>query len=245
MGDTSHLTSADGVEPELSPSLDRTQLAQAFVRTGRVHIPNILTDASAQRLLYALEHETPWGLIFNEGEKIRKFETISEEDHMQMAIAAWERAHVGFQLFHRFYYLLLNGKVIPAPDHYLGRLVAFMTAPHFLAFAREVTGLEAIAGLKSISATLYKPLDFLNVHHDRDPSGKRLVAFSLNMTPKWRPDWGGALQFFDGDDHIVDGYLPTFNALNLFRVPQPHAISQVAMFGGWRYAVHGWFVSGE
>lgn len=243
--DASLSTSADCAEPELNSNLDRTQLAEAFARKGRVHIRNLLTDAAAQRLLYALEHETPWRLMFNEGEKIRAFETISEEAHQRMAVAAWERAHSSFQYFHRFYHLLLNRKIMPSPDHYLTRLIAFLSGPHFLAFVREVTGMEAIVGPASTTATLYKPLDFLNVHNDRDPGGKRLAAFSLNMTPKWRPDWGGALQFFDGNDHIVDGYLPTFNAMNLFRVPQRHSISQVAMFGGWRYAVSGWLVSGE
>src|SRR3954471_14869040 len=29
----------------------------------------------------------------------------------------------------------------------------------------------------------------------------KLVAYVLNMTQKWQPDWGGALQFFDRDDH--------------------------------------------
>jgi Rps23 Pro-64 3,4-dihydroxylase Tpa1-like proline 4-hydroxylase len=67
------------------------------------------------------------------------------------------------------------------------------------------------------------------------------IAYSLNMTPNWRPDWGGALQFYDGKSHIEEGYLPTFNALTLFRVPQFHSVTQVAAFGGSRYSVVGWF----
>ena len=61
------------------------------------------------------------------------------------------------------------------------------------------------------------------------------------MTPEWRPDWGGALQFYnESRDQIVDGFLPTFNALNLFRVPMWHSVTKVAAFGGMRYAISGW-----
>ncbi len=53
---------------------------------------------------------------------------------------------------------------------------------------------------------------------------KRIAAYVLNMTPQWRPDWGGALLFSDRPGHISEGYLPAFNALNLFSVPQEHLV---------------------
>jgi SM-20-related protein len=234
----------DDVALELNPSLDRLQLAQTFLRTGRLHIPSILTDASAARLHYALERETPWGLIFNEGNRAREFKTVSPEEHQKMVMAAWERAPTSFQYIHHHYRLSERQKIYPRPDHYLRSLVAFLSAPHFCAFIRDVTGTDVNA-LQSSTATLFKPLHFLTIHDDHDHGNRRLVAFSLNMTPKWRPDWGGALQFFDRSDHVEEGYLPTFNALNLFRVPKLHSVSQVAAFGGMRYSVVGWFESGE
>ena len=240
MSDTSLSVSADEPAPELNPLLERAQLAEKFNRTGRVQIPNVLTDASARRLFSALERETPWGLYFNEGEKRREFEAVSAEDLQEMAIAAWDRAHSGYGFFYHYYRLLFNGKTYPSPDHYLHKLVALLTAPHFLAFIREVTGMDSIAWTSS-DATLYKPLDFLTMHTDDVAGDKRLVAYALNMTPEWRPDWGGALLFFDRSGHIEEGYLPTFNTLNLFRVPKPHSVSQVAVFGGLRYSVSGWF----
>jgi Rps23 Pro-64 3,4-dihydroxylase Tpa1-like proline 4-hydroxylase len=229
----------DYAVPELNPHLDRVQLAQTFARAGRVHITSALTDASARRVHNALERETPWGLILNEGKKVSELETVSAEDYQAMAVAAWGRANSGFQYFYHYYRLFENGKTYPKSDHYLAKLVAFLTAPDFLAFIREVTRLDSIACISS-TATLYKPLDFLTIHDDGLAGGK-LVAYVLNVTPKWRPDWGGALQFFDRDDHIEEGYLPTFNTLNLFRVPKRHSVSQVAAFGGLRYSVSGWF----
>lgn len=227
----------DDVAPELNPRLDWVQFADAFRQTGRVHIPDILTDASARRLYRALEQETNWGFIYNEGKQAREFETVSADDHQEMAIAAWERAHSGFQYFYHLYRLLENRKVHPEPGHYLARLVRFLTSPQFFRFAREVTGDDSIGWISAI-ATLYKPLDFLTAHDDG--LGKRRIAYVLNMTPEWKPDWGGALQFYDRDDHIEEGYLPTFNALNLFRVPKRHSVTQVASFGGLRYSISGW-----
>ena len=61
----------------LNPHLDRTQFSEAFARAGRVHIPTVLTDAFARRVHHALEHETPWGLILNDGKKV--LERISKE----------------------------------------------------------------------------------------------------------------------------------------------------------------------
>jgi SM-20-related protein len=128
--------------------------------------------------------------------------------------------------------------VHPGPHHYLARLVWFLTSPEFLDFVRAVTEEDSIGWVSAI-ATLYKPLDFLTVHDDG--LSERKIAYVLNMTPEWKPDWGGALQFYDRDDHIEEGYLPTFNGLNLFRVPKRHSVAQVSSFGEMRYSISGWF----
>lgn len=231
----------DDVPLELNAALDRGALGRAFARTGRVHVAQVLTDASARRLHRALEHESSWHLLFNDGKAIREYESVNEQDHQSMAVAAWERAHSRFQYFYHIHRLVQDGKCRVGPDHYFARLIAFLDSENFLAFLREITGFGPMA-LSTSSATLYKPLDFLTIHDD-GPVGKRLVAYVLNMTPEWRPDWGGALQFFDSSHHVEEAYLPTFNALNLFRVPKHHSVSQVSSFGGLRYSISGWFQS--
>jgi SM-20-related protein len=63
----------------------------------------------------------------------------------------------------------------------------------------------------------------------------------LNLTHQWRADWGGILNFLDADGHVAEGYVPAFNALNLFRVPQRHNVSYVAPFAmNGRYSITGW-----
>jgi Rps23 Pro-64 3,4-dihydroxylase Tpa1-like proline 4-hydroxylase len=231
---------ATEVVPELNPRLDRAVLGQAFREAGRVHIPNILTEASAARLLRALHQETPWTLTLNKGGDFLDIEKATPEERGKLAFAAWQRARDGFQYFFDNHRLSRNGEPYSDRQHYLGKVVAFLNAPHFLAFMREVTGLDAIAWTDA-QATLYRPGDFLTVHDDQTGGHKRLAAYVLNMTPAWCADWGGVLQFIDARGHIEEGYVPAFNALNVFRVPKLHAVSQVSLFGGFRYSVTGWF----
>lgn len=63
----------------------------------------------------------------------------------------------------------------------------------------------------------------------------------MNLSPDWRPDWGGLLMFEGADSHIEQGFVPSFNALNLFAVPARHFVSYVAPFAPRRrYSVTGW-----
>ncbi len=225
----------------VNPGVEPTEFASAFAKRGRVHIPAILTEGCARRLHHALANETPWRLIVNDGPETSEFESVSAEDYRAMAVAAWARARSKFQYFHNAYRLYEHGKIYPSSEHYLAKFVALWTAPSFLSFVREVTGLKSLSWV-SATATLYRPLDFLTIHDDGLAGGKQ-VAYALNLTPKWRPDWGGALQFFDRDDHVEEAFLPSFNALNLFRVPTRHSVAQVSAFGGMRYAISGWFGS--
>lgn len=47
--------------------------------------------------------------------------------------------------------------------------------------------------------------------------------------------------FLDEDGHVAEGYVPAFNALNIFSVPQTHAVSMVTRFAQFpRLSVTGW-----
>jgi Rps23 Pro-64 3,4-dihydroxylase Tpa1-like proline 4-hydroxylase len=117
--------------------------------------------------------------------------------------------------------------------------VEFLNAPEFLNLMREITGIPEIAWTDG-QATLYRPGDFLTVHNDDSRLTKRLVAYVLNMTPLWRSDCGGTLQFIDDRGNIAEGYVPAFNVLNIFRVPARHAVTAVTPFGGLRHSITGW-----
>ncbi|HEY0053572.1 MAG TPA: 2OG-Fe(II) oxygenase family protein, partial [Caulobacteraceae bacterium] len=95
-----------------------------------------------------------------------------------------------------------------------------------------------------VMATRYLPGHFLTAHDDHADGQDRLFAYVLNLTGRWRADWGGMLLFLDEEDHVAEGYMPAFNSLNIFRVPQRHAVALVAPYAdGPRLAITGWIRS--
>lgn len=106
---------------------------------------------------------------------------------------------------------------------------------------RDITRSESIT-YADMQATRYSKGHFLTEHDDNVQGKNRIAAYVLNLTPKWRNDWGGALVF--PNKNIPGGQLfyPKFNALNIFSVPQKHSVSYVTPFAGeHRYSITGWF----
>ena len=233
---------APDVAIELNPLLDRNALNEGFARAGRAHIPDVLTQQAAVRLLQALQLETPWTVTLNKGHNFLDFERMPPEERGKLALGVFERARAnpGFHYIYDTHRISRNGEPYVGSVPYLERLFKFLNSSNFLSFMREVTGLDAIAWADA-QATLYRPGDFLTTHDDKTGGHKRLAAYVLNLTPGWCPDWGGVLQFFDERGNVSQGFTPAFNALNIFRVPAEHAVSQVALFGGYRYSITGWF----
>lgn len=87
--------------------------------------------------------------------------------------------------------------------------------------------------------SVYEPGDFLSTHHDKN---KGDVAFVLNLTKNWRPEYGGML-------HCNGEYtVPEFNSLIFFEIPEnegiEHFVSEVSRRApSPRIALSGWFKS--
>lgn len=131
-----------------------------------------------------------------------------------------------------------DGEAYPDPAHDLSAVAAFLNSGPFLDFARCVTGNPGLA-FADAQATRYRPGHFLSQHDD---APGREAAYVLNLTPRWRPDWGGALLFSDRPGHFSGGYLPAFNALSI--VAAKHLVGFVSPFAGaHRLSISGWFRS--
>ena len=233
------------VQPALNATLNRARIADVFARYGRAHIPSILTPASAARVHRSLEEETHYLLTVNSGDGERDVwegdpARMDKSKLARLTAAVHGAARDGFQFMHETHRLSNNGEPYMVPSHYHAALVRFLNGDVFLSFVRDVTGMPDIA-LADAQATRYAPGHFLSAHDDKFPERKRLVAYVMNMTPRWRADWGGILMFPYSDGHIAEGYTPCFNALNIFKVPQPHLVSIVTPFAGAaRYSITGW-----
>jgi len=235
------------VPVEFARGLDLAKIARTYARAGRVHIAPILSQQCAECVYQCLTNGVPWRVNTNEGDRpvslaSEPFEQLAEAERIRFMQSVYARAAQSFQYF---YYSF------PTSDFYedgtgnfhslyVMRIHEFLNSQTFLEFARAVTGARSISYVDS-QATLYRSGHFLALHDDNVGEKKRLAAYVLNFTPRWRADWGGVLQFIDRDGHVAEGYTPTFNALNLFRVPQAHSVSCVAPFAmGGRYSITGW-----
>jgi SM-20-related protein len=234
---------------KLNPALDRTALAQEFERDGRIQVRDFLAAEAAEEVFQLLSAGTPWGLAWQAGnaEKPQSIEAQElgaragekQREIAQRTYGAAAKPEYAFQ-FARY----------PILDAYLAKwneggaydvLFEHINAPEFLDFIREVTGIPAIRKADG-QATLFAPGHFLGLHIDSHVAEGWVVAYVMNFTKVWHPDWGGYLNFFDEDGDIVGGYRPRFNALNMFKVPRAHAVSFVPPFAPvGRLAITGWF----
>lgn len=229
----------------LNPALDALALKKEFAQKQRIHIPKILTEDSAERVYRSLAKEVDWHLVFNEGHKVHtlypeQVKAMTEDHKQKVRQIVISQAQKGFQFLYNNYNIYdyyLNGK---NTDHLLHRFHEFLNSNVFLDFVRTLSGFETITFADS-QATAYGPGHFLTMHHDEVPGKDRKMAYVFNFTPNWQMDWGGLLLFLGPDGNINGGFVPAFNALNMFAVPQDHAVSYVAPFApAIRYSITGW-----
>jgi Rps23 Pro-64 3,4-dihydroxylase Tpa1-like proline 4-hydroxylase len=239
------MTRAADIAPMLNPALNRRLIGDVFRRGGRVHIGNVLTAPSAERIRRCLDNETAYVLSVTTpaGAQSLRREENSPAQIAQVNQMAIETARTGFAFQYDKHLMSDHGEPYRDPQHYLAKIVQFLNGAPFLDFCRDVTGLGDIARADA-QATCYRPGHFLTRHDDDVDGLNRRAAYVLNFTPGWNPDWGGLLLFPDAHGHVAEGYAPAWNALNLLAVPQAHAVSLVAPFaGGLRYSITGWLLS--
>lgn len=232
----------------LNPALDPSRLGEAIEPTGRLHVPDILEAGAAAALGGALASERAWNRVvtLRSGSFIAPLEDdepVQDTHRRWLADATLDGGQTSMQYIH-------DSRRLSSERHYgLGRsdtltdLETWLNGAEMIGFMQALTGDERIAACDA-QATRFLPGHVLTVHNDRDADQRRLYAFVMNFTRPWRADWGGLLLFYGEDGHIQQGFTPGFNTLNLFQVPQAHAVSQVATFAlGARLAISGWFTT--
>lgn len=234
----------------LNPDLDLEAAARAFAERGRIHLPDVLAPEAADRIYLGLAGaDAMWARSTIVKGEVREFdlawlESLPPAEKAAMRADRILRARNGFQFdFDNF--RLSDAALQGARFGQASEPVFdFLNSPEFLAFARRLTGDDRIAFIDA-QTTRYRAGHFLTLHHDDKPGHDRLYAYVLGFTRDWRADWGGLLAFLDADGHVEQAWTPAFNALNVFRVPTPHLVTQVADYaGGDRLSITGWMRSG-
>jgi hypothetical protein len=230
----------------LSTGLDPSALAEIFRRAGRIQISGFLQDEGVRALHRELAETRSWGLAANRGEQIVDFKPemlagFMPEDWSKLHRAVALGGRYGFQFLYET--IRLPKESGAAPPSLLADFQAFMSSSPVVSLLRAITGDDAI-DFADAHASRYSPGHFLTTHDDRIDTQGRRAAYVLNLTPEWRPDWGGLLLFYDSGGNVVRGYTPGFNLLNIFSVPQPHSVSWVTpLAAAPRYSVTGWLRS--
>lgn len=89
--------------------------------------------------------------------------------------------------------------------------------------------------------SVYNEGDFLSAHHD---GGNGDLAFILNLTKNWRPEYGGLLHVLQ-EDGTYKAINPEFNSLVIMELPEggaSHFVSEVTKYApNPRIAISGWY----
>lgn len=237
----------------INPALDVTRWRTRLQNEGRVQVEQYLQPAVAERLRACLQHEVPWTLALQDGEGAR---TIDHRTYAAMDEAARTR------LFHdaarsardetdvlRAYRFAYDSYMMVAaykegrdPGLLLHRVLELFNSPDYVHFMQALTG-DARVRRVNAQATRYRAGQFLREHSDAHSGEGRLYAYVLNLSQDWKPDWGGLLQFIDGD-RVTETFLPRWNTLSLFKVPAGHAVSTVAPWArDDRLSITGWLLT--
>lgn len=233
----------------INPQLDSDRLRREFHNSGRLKCEPFLEHRGASILLECLKRNVQWITLLSRNQRVLEVTGPGggELNHAQRAEAvgqAYAAEANGFSFCYE------TNRRSPAADELqtrgaplpsiLQEWVSFLNSLPTLEMFRCITGVNNLSWA-NVQASRYQPGHFLGLHDDSaDPN--RRIAYVLNLTQTWSPAWGGLLQFLAADNGISQTYVPQFNALHLFRVPQPHMVSLVCPFARRaRYAVSGWF----
>lgn len=230
----------------INPELDRKAIRDALTRNRRVQIRDFFEPHVVEALAGAVDG-IDWRLSFRDDTGERKLlgdelRALTPAEKMELTGRIHGLAEREFQYLFQSHSMVDTAK--GGESDLLTRFVRWMADDEFMSVMRGLSGMEDINRVYA-QATLYARGNFLLMHSDETSLERRRIAYVINLTRRWRPDWGGLLHFPDPEGNVVDTFYPHFNSLSLFTVPQEHFVSYVAPYsGGKRSAVTGWLIAG-
>jgi Rps23 Pro-64 3,4-dihydroxylase Tpa1-like proline 4-hydroxylase len=230
----------------INRNLDLPALAGEFAANGVLQIHDALRPEIANLLHDSLANEVPWSLAFRDRSGPRKLwsEELAAMDAASRSALDDEIhaiAREQFQFRYDSFMMVTAYKEKRHPELVLHRVIEQINSAEWLDAFRRITGFPQIRRADA-QATRYVAGHFLRRHNDLNEEHGRLCAYVINLSHDWQADWGGLLQILDNDGQVLRTLMPTFNTINLFRVPTEHCVSPVAAFAtGARYAITGWF----
>ena len=229
----------------INGGVDSRAAHAAFAETGRIQVEDFLEPASAEELFQAVSTNEDWYLAYTEqGQAVespnRDIQRLTPQQKQQFFAAIHQRAAEHFQYCFMQYYISESVGRGENPGHRLHPIHDFVNGEPFLELMRAITGVPEIRNA-DVLASAYGPGHYLTAHDDTHHARNRVAAYVISLTKDWNRNWGGHLAFYDDDGNIEEAIIPSFNALNVFSVPQFHGVQLVAPFARTvRTSLTGW-----
>jgi len=215
-------------------------LREIFQDLKRLKITNFLVSNFAESLYKNSLNEKNWSIATGiDKNKYEKKDTQQNAKANALQIKNVNSAFVNDR-FSYIFYRSMNGNNMSYFEFILRKTLNSST---FINMLNEITRLE-LTQLTTLFMSKYKSGNYLAPHSDR---GNGRLAFVINLTKFWKPQYGGNLHFMNNErTEIIDTFVPGFNNLVIFYVPSgegiPHYVSHVVSNVKYsRYAVSGWF----
>lgn len=205
------------------------EYANILKKKGRVQIKNFFSNETAIKLAKLFDEHNQWYLAYNEFNNFyesdyKQVESMPDDIKAQFMQSFYKRAENGFQyVFKQFY---ISQAVKLNENSPLNFLHDYTNQKTFISLMQKLAGDNEISWVDAFASS-YESGHFLTEHNDIHNKHNRVLAFTLGLTKNWNPNWGGNLVFFDKDKNIEEGFIPSFNTLNVFIIPQNHAVQFV------------------
>ncbi len=230
----------------INQDLDIAHWQHSLAEQSRVQIPNFLQDAAAHAFAEELATHIPWQLAERSDGSSRTTPRGAYPDpdaFTRLLERGYARASESYQFAYDSYMLVKAAQEGWDPTLLVHGLLRFLNTDDFITFARYLSNDPSITHTTA-QCTRYRPGQYLMPHDDTDETEGRRYAFVINLSRDWRPDWGGQLQFLDTAGNVLETFMPRWNSLSLFRVPQRHQVTFVVPWAAHpRHAVTGWWLA--
>ena len=217
------------------------EIKNIFQEKRRIKIDNILKNEFAELLYKQAFFEKNW--VLSSGINKIKYEKPDNAQNQKANNLQIKNVGGAFgkNEFSYVFYRTMNNVRPQFPEFILRKI---MGSHQFIDFLNSITGLD-LKVLNTLFMSKYKSGNFLSPHSDK---GNGKLAFVINLSKNWKPQYGGNLHFLNDDrTEIIDTFVPEFNNLVLFYVPEPdgipHYVSHVVQnVQQSRFAISGWFM---
>jgi len=227
---------------EIINNIDNIELLNTnFKDCKRIKISNFLKNDFAELLFKHAIFEKNW--ILSTGIDKNKYEKINSKQNEKINSAQIKNVNDAFSKdkFTYIFYRSMNNYNV---SYFEFKLRKYLNSENFIDILNQITGL-GLTKLTTLFMSKYSNGNFLSTHSDK---GNGRLAFVINLTKFWKPHYGGNLHFLNNErTEIIETYVPQFNNLIIFHVPEengiPHYVSHVAPnIKLSRYAISGWFM---